>query len=493
MTVDRSWIEMLKDNSKAAFLPGFPTEHADLQDSPTTIFIDGQLRMQMPAGIQKWSDFVQMCFLQQIEAYLKKPNVIVVVLAFDNHDHTPAAKGPTQAKRRSRVEVPEWDLCRPLPSKVPDNYNTLLFNRTFKAQVIAYIIDVVMQEVRFHSDRQRVVIDYKEDRFWFNACNRRMPDPLSSPDGHRSLGECDVKFVHYISSTPEWGNVLVLDACDSDYVMIGCLQQERLRNADGNGTKRIFVKRYRVASTEEKRNTITASKVAVGQKRLFADTNADAQQDRQYQKSKYEYVDCTRVMDGVRKLLQPLTPAGHHEILPHILMFLVAFCGCDFVPGLPYFTAKTFLTHHRELWPRLCTCITQKRSEEGGCKTWTLNAREFGDEVILRLWKAQFKKILNEHVSGRVNRLEDAHRVLVQSSSVSTFRKDRLLSPQEIFCYSRCSAWTVKYWADPVKCPDPVSQGAYGYRICEKKRKVVFDLSMNLPKANEETARVSFF
>ena len=124
MTVDRTFLEVLKTTTPDAFSKSVPA--ADV------VFIDGQLHLQCPASIHTWDDWVSALYIKPIQRYLAMTGVKVVVIAFDDYAHCPLSKGPTQAKRKSRCEVPTWSPLQPLPPQIPANYANLLFNRAFK-------------------------------------------------------------------------------------------------------------------------------------------------------------------------------------------------------------------------------------------------------------------------------------------------------------------------------------------------------------------------
>jgi hypothetical protein len=121
MTVDRTIIECFKAADPDAFSLDMP--------DVSTVFIDGQLKMQCPGGIYTWQDFFEALYRRMIQKYLATEGVQVVILAFDNHNESPKAKGPTQSKRCSRATVPNWNVLQPLPPIIPANYAELLLSR----------------------------------------------------------------------------------------------------------------------------------------------------------------------------------------------------------------------------------------------------------------------------------------------------------------------------------------------------------------------------
>jgi hypothetical protein len=147
MTIDRTWLEVAKSATPKAFSKSVPA--ADL------IFIDCQLKLMCPAGINTWHEWLEALYLRPIKKYLAMTSVKVVVLAFDDYTFSPLAKGPTQAKRKSRCEVPVWSPHQPLPPMIPANYASLLFNRAFKGQILYRSIPIPIHRhkpIKSHQD-----------------------------------------------------------------------------------------------------------------------------------------------------------------------------------------------------------------------------------------------------------------------------------------------------------------------------------------------------
>jgi hypothetical protein len=153
MTIDRSFLENFKALAPDAFDLNIPTD-------VETVFIDGQLKLQVPAGIYTWDVFFDCLFRKMIQRYLAMDSIKTVILAFDDSGNSPYAKGPTQAKRRSRSDVVVWSELTPLPPEIPANYATMLFNRNFKNRVIKYIVEQTTIQCRVNAG-QRIIINYQ--------------------------------------------------------------------------------------------------------------------------------------------------------------------------------------------------------------------------------------------------------------------------------------------------------------------------------------------
>jgi hypothetical protein len=208
MTVDRSWLEVMKASKPDAFFPDAPVA--------STVFIDGQLRMQIPQGMDCWGEFFIGLYKRMIQRYLDMPGVTTLILGFDDHTNSPLAKGPTQAKRRSKCTLPEWNTLRPLPPTIPANYGELLLIRNFKFRVILYIIEQVKKHCTVRHG-QRIVIDHQNRPFVAVGEGAVQAEgeigegcpAISALEFNIAcpLGECDLKWVRY----PAWGD-MILDA-----------------------------------------------------------------------------------------------------------------------------------------------------------------------------------------------------------------------------------------------------------------------------------------
>jgi hypothetical protein len=187
------------------------------------VFIDLQLKLQCPDGIYDWDKFYSCLIGRLVQRHLDTPGVKTVIGAFDDYTASPAAKGPTQNKRKCRTAVPDWQVNRPLPPSIPANYNSLLFNRAFKAQVVKYMITQITLQCRVHVG-QRLIIDHMDRPYVAlgdgmgkaaGEMGENSPEvPGLEFDVACALGESDVKWVRYLP----WGN-LVLESIDGDYTV----------------------------------------------------------------------------------------------------------------------------------------------------------------------------------------------------------------------------------------------------------------------------------
>jgi hypothetical protein len=198
MTIDRSFIENFKALAPNAFDTNIPTD-------VETVFIDGQLKLQVPAGIYTWDVFFDCLFRKMIQRYLAMDSIKTVILAFDDSANSPYAKGPTQAKRRSRSDVVVWSELTPLTPEIPANYGTMLFNRNFKNRVIKYIVEQTTLQCRVNAG-QRIIIDYQNRPYVaVGIGSGRSMDKNNEPESALefnvacALGECTATTIPLIS------------------------------------------------------------------------------------------------------------------------------------------------------------------------------------------------------------------------------------------------------------------------------------------------------
>jgi hypothetical protein len=289
-----------------------------------------------------------------IQRYINQPGVHTVVLSWDDYEHSPLAKGPTQAKRKNRTAVPEWQDHRPLSAAIPANYSQLLFNRSFKRAVVRYMIQQVTFQCRVIRPDQRIIIDhqgapyvavgYGSGKAAGELGENSIAVPATEFEVACPLGESDLKFVRYLP----WGD-MILEAIDSDYVVIGCAQIERL----GYAAPRIFVRRLLLEPSNAVLTAVGGSSVKSGSGKgtkrpldtflLPSDANLDTNldPDKGLQKGpdvatttkkgrQYEFADCNLIVEGLRKTIGKHTTDAMKPYTVRLFTGYIALCGCDF-------------------------------------------------------------------------------------------------------------------------------------------------------------------
>jgi hypothetical protein len=478
MTVDRSWIESFKATTPGAFSSVAPIGEV------ATVFIDCQLKLQCPQSIHTWDLWFEALYLRPIQRYLSMPGVKNLVIAFDDYTFSPLAKKPTQARRISRCEVPSFTKLCQLPPTIPDNYPSLLFNRNFKKRVVTFVISQIKLQCRVMRANQRVVVDYENcpyvllgDGAECLATDTNPAEPTTEFEVSCGLGESDVKWTRFTA----WGPML-LDAVDSDYVIIGCATFERLGLAAPN----IFVRRLlllpsnaAVAAVAEAAGEVPTKRpkgsTAKGTKRSISEvsTTASGEASKKSLGRQYEFVNCGMVVEGLRATVGAITPDDWKPYVVRLLTHSIALCGCDFCPGVPWFNGTAAQRNMRLLWPGLCKAA----SVDPGTGAVVLDPRTVAEEYIGKFWKqVQFKKQCAGIPSAG---FEQLYRTLKADESISAFRRDRLVSPEQMSCMVRNSNWISSYWTVPEQTPCAL-EGDYGF-IKKGAGKVEFDKSTPLP------------
>jgi hypothetical protein len=435
MTIDRTWLESLKQENPDAFHdqlpPGSPIE---------TVFVDGQLKLQRQKDMVKWDSLLSV-FRNIISRHFAD-GARTVIMAFDNYAHTPPSKAPTQRKRvNNGGDVMTFDDRVALPALIPPNYEKLLLNRAFKGKVIQLIVSHIPGMFKL-TGRQRLIIDYKDNPVVFTSDGEVHEIVLAD-----KLGECDVKFMHYLAM----GN-LVLDAVDSDYIIIAMTQIERLQQLNKT-VPRIFVKRIKLnISNKRPRGEF----VPPTRKRIyeFADTNLLVQ----------------RVQDKLTTILS--TPATGTGVIPpghsiRVLAYLFAIIGSDFTRGLAQVSGKTVWNNLEYIWPCMPCCYDAKRC--------SVVPRLAADTLVSTIYRTiVFKK---HCLNLRSAAYEDVYQHLM-NSTLSQSTKSRIQNVTDTACLLRNSNWVLLYWYDATSCPDAV-QPQYGY-MYNARRAVHFDAQASL-------------
>ena len=489
MTIDRGWICCFKGLRPTAFSTDPPA-------SVAVVFIDGQLKLQCPEGINDFHEFFVALYKRMLDRYLAMEGVKTIILGFDDSTISPAAKAATQAKRRSKSEKLEWSTLQPLPSMIPANYSILLMNRAFKTRVVQYIIQQVGLFCKVRPD-QRIIIDYMGAPYTAVGYGSGRLNTAFGPNGApteadhfeitKELAECDNKWTNYIGLGD-----MILDAVDSDYVIIALATMERL----GKNAPRIFVKRLLLepgnaalkvaaeaagfeikkkvpANKKPKIDIFTAAADCSGNKE-----NVDPSTAPVVKKPRtYEYADCGMIGESMTAMLQKYTPDALKPQIIRILAHLIALCGCDFTRGVPYLSGNAALKNADILWPGLCAAA----SVDASTGVISMDSRLVAEGVVGVLWKeVQFKKLCGSSAMRNAD-FETLYKELSTNHSISQFRRDRLITPMDLHCLVRSSNWCTWYWSDSLTTPCSLTGGDYGFTRSRVGGPVEFDDKIPLP------------
>jgi hypothetical protein len=466
MGINRGWIEIFKQNSPSSFTKFLPDGN-----TVKTVFIDGQLKLQRPSCIDTWQRWLDVQFSYNIRKYLTS-GVETIVLAFDNYEFCPSAKAPTQQKRKSRVIMADWHERMALPPTIPAEYEQLLYNRTFKGRVIQFVIDNITKSMQpLLKDGQRIIIDYRKDPIVLSAGGTSTVMPICVP-----LGESDVKFIRYL----EMGD-MVIDAVDSDYVIIAMNQVERMQNSEHTCVPNVYVRRLLVDIEP------------VDKKKRKKDVN-EAQQKPARQ---YEHIHINSLtvvfqnkLGDLDKRLQGKNCGSNKlqndvTLLPNtikILSLMVALCGCDFTTGLPWFGPKTIWKNLEIIWWGMRRAILNDRRSGG----MALCPRSIAEYVVAPMWRNVLYKghshskqtlfSLNED-----NVFEETYEHLNNSITLSERIRTSLVDETRLACLVKNCNWVSIYWRYPDLCPDAVEE-RFGF-IRNDKGLVRFDNNAKLDDA----------
>jgi hypothetical protein len=502
MTINRGWIEIFKRTSQRSFSTNLPPDHG-----LKTAFIDGQLKLQRPGDIVLWHHWMQVQFMCNIRRYLryddkdKNGDVVddsdkemTVVLAFDNHLHSPAAKAPTQQKRKSRVVAAEWDESMKLPGTIPETYERLLYNRTFKAAVITKVIKAVIEEFQpTLKGKQRIIIDYQGDPYIITAGVNSVRHNL-----HMTvpLGESDVKFVRYLNM----GNLL-LDAVDSDYVIIAMNQIERLQNTQPHAVPNIYVRRLLVDldPTGKRKRKAAGATAAAAAAAAVATAAATGSTYPKKTPRQYEFIHINSVTVAMQNKLGLLDErmqrmnnsasalSNNVSLLPNTIKLfttLVAMCGCDFTRGIPWFGPATMWKNIDIIW----WGVRRASLADGACDWHALNPRAVAEYIVAPMWRnvlyknhaKSAQKLYRENVQADFT-FEKTYAELSASTTISQRVKESLMTEATLSCLVKNVNWVTIYWRYPEQCPDAVNV-RFGF-VRNEKGLVRFDAAATLEDA----------
>lgn len=279
MTIDSGWVKILKKRVPAAFSGRCPFR-------PTVVFIDGQIKLMAPQNIHTWDAYFERQFLNTIEVQFNT-GARVVVLGFDNYEHVPAAKAPTQRKRNQHVPVVTFHEHDDLPPCPPESMGGAMRNRSFKTKIITYVVRRLRQHYK-NETHCTIVIDYvDEPEVLGRPCalpsvflktpppaarepalllsraeapaEGSAPGPAAPPPGPAcdppapqpllKRGECDIKAFVWA----ELGDLLIVST-DGDFIPLSLVQMER-RELDPRQAPPPKIVLYRMTTNTEAQGT----------------------------------------------------------------------------------------------------------------------------------------------------------------------------------------------------------------------------------------------
>lgn len=400
ITIDSEWVKILKTSCPGAFTP-----HRPVACKPCVAFIDGQIKLMAPSWIQTWDEFAKRQFIKPIQDCFDYHSD-VVVLAFDNYQHVPKAKAPTQRKRSEKVQNFEFEPNEGLPRCLPENWQQAMRNRIFKNKVVFRVLQMVRAEFesRFlQTNRRRtLILDWHGQPEVVGA-------DVALPDMHETRrGECDIKAFSYL----HLGTLLVLST-DGDFIPLSLIQLESVRQ--GGAKCNVLLHRMAV--------------------RVDAGSSHVAPKGKKATRHAYEYVNVALLADFIKITLKSPDPI-------RLFASFVAMSGCDFAQNLPRIGPK-------KIWQDRALIPEHK----------TLNY-----PVLLVFMTKLYDAMFRKHVSTNIRSLntidvtEDDNvgatcvlytqflERLRKAPSVAPIIKDSLWSADRFCAHSKNVLWTIQYW-----------------------------------------------
>lgn len=349
MTIDSAWVEILKGLVPGAFSLEPPFV-------PECVFIDGMLLLMKAKHIRSWDQLIDFNFCRHIRKYMNM-GATTVVVGFDVYYHVPTSKSITQvrtcrmkqwhrkashkkkaekhllaqvnrAKAKAQVDFEE---STNLPPLIPDNYEDCMSNRAFKIKVITKVVESLESMLDLPTGK-RLVIDYQNypvvsERFYRRG---EVMEPVpGSRDGAKrptifrymvqdvpDMGECDIK-------AWRWADMMgdcYAHSKDGDYIPISLIHFEK---AVRRGCK--------------------PPKMAIVRGEYVSPTSRKEAGDKKNGRKNVEYVDVSKLYEGVRAfLLSRTVPAcarqecsRRADVCMQALVVLIGLGGTDFSRTLP--------------------------------------------------------------------------------------------------------------------------------------------------------------
>ena len=238
MGINSEWVKLWKQEVPQAF---------SNNPNPNKIkagFIDGQIQLMKSKNVVSWDQFVLYQFVIPLKKLLVERKAEVAVLAFDNYNYVPKAKGMTQAKRSKQLAPFEFHEREQLPPTIPEYWDRAIRSRTFKTRVIQLVIERLPLLMRL-TESQTLIIDYDGPPTIYGGPKKLMGEEMQ---GFDPIGESDLKFFRYADLFES----LLVVSTDSDYIPITMIRLEQRAN---NNLKKplVLLQRLKVQEIQQKK------------------------------------------------------------------------------------------------------------------------------------------------------------------------------------------------------------------------------------------------
>lgn len=431
MTINSEWVKIWKTCCPKSFT-------SEPKFKPTVYFIDGQIKLMKSAYIRTWEQFLEYQFCNVIrKAFNSGCNV--VVLAFDNYEHVPSAKGMTQAKRNKTKVDFEFNMHQSLPSQIPENWESAIRNRVFKSKVIDYVKTFVPQCINL-TESQKLIIDHQGHPIMHLSGQKYREMEEIHPKG-----ECDVKFTSYASM-----GAMLIDAIDGDYIPMAMLYLENYKRLNNREPHSIAIYRMlcnNVPKGEQKPLDKTFKR------RREDDEGEDDSESFHMLKAKknYEYLYVNELYSRLSKMIQYCDRDVQNPAL--VLASLAAMTGCDYTQGLPTLGPTRIWKMKHLIIPALAA------SEEKQLIKASINL--YCTQYEKQLLKCP-EKLMVQHSSSS-SPVYDPMLTLKSSPIMADSTKKQIPTLEYIACHCRNILWTLKYWEAGDTYPNPILP-EHGYK-----------------------------
>ena len=432
MTIDSSWIASFKEESPTSFTKTIPFR-------PIAAFCDGQIRLMRghTQDFMTWDSYIWQQFTGHVRKFYDTHKASTVILAFDDYAHVPEAKCMTQLKRRRHL--PKLDILErePLPSFCPsgDRWDQCISNRTFKAKVIAMVIDKLPGLLQLKPD-QTLIIDYAGSPKEYRAGL----DPTKTPLEVRelpelmALGEADIKFTRYADLFKD----LLVDSVDGDSIPIAlihheaCIRELTMGSMDpddlAESPPRICI--YRITT------------------RVADDPPSKKRSNEGAARRTFEYVSIPSLYHTLRDVcaqcMDRMQSPSHTQHLMCMVLALIGLTGTDFTRNMPQLSGRSVFGLLPDIWMNLMSSYDTL--------TGQLDV-ERADRLVACIYAAKFATHVKTSPVTLHHVFEALHR-----SKLSQRTRDTLPSVPRIVCTIRNVNWLIRYWREPTNVPNPLLQ-----------------------------------
>ena len=463
MTIHADFVKILKNECPDAFSDALLP-----QQSPDTVFIDGQVKLMKADDVKTWTVFLNVMFFKTIERCFAH-GTRVVVLGFDDYTYVPTSKTMTQVKRNKQVPTLRFDEAEHLPACMPEDWSSAMRNRTFKVKVIrkilletrAWFLDKLRQDPAWRA--RTLVLDFHHRPEVLFAGSARGGPPAEAAGGSgggaeleaclppsdsavwRGRGECDIKAFFWM----RFSRRLLVVSTDGDYIPLSMLQMLRDRRAQATAASpepcEVLLFRMRTKSASDD--------APAAKRQCTAQGAAGSRAPARKQSRQYEFLHVSKLMACVERLLPS---RAQHPVEQFCTM--VALSGCDFALNLPRLGPKTIWKLRHQLanlnlsQPAQLLCAMSILYWD----TFVMkNAMPAGVLNTASYFEKLRESDVKEHYGAIMRRIKS-------SKTVSPRIAAGLWDADRAHAHTLNIEWTLAYWNLLHAFPDPHSKD-YGY------------------------------